>query len=89
MSKELFLLKMAVPYMSQTQKDGLKEKTLEGIKSETIRCFKKGMTIDQILAPSYKNKEFMFILQHLGIDSDKLRDLVEEYVKEVRDGKTT
>ena len=80
--RELFLLKMAVPHMSQIQKDGLKIKTLEGIQSESIKCHKKGMTLDQILAPSYKNKDFMFILYHLGIDADKLKEIVTDYISE-------
>jgi hypothetical protein len=78
--RELLLLKLAVPYMNPEQKDGLRIKTVEGIESESARCHKKGMSIDQILEPSYKNKDFMFILSHLGIDANKLREIVEQSI---------
>jgi hypothetical protein len=80
--RELLLLKMAVPHMTQIQKDGLKEKTLESINVESIKCHKRGMTLEQILAPSYKNKDFMFILNELGIDKDKLSEIVKQFISE-------
>jgi len=80
--RELFLLKMAVPHMNQLQKDGLKIKTLEGIQSESIRCHKKGMTLDQLMTPVLKNKDLMFILFNLGVDKDKLTELVRGYITE-------
>ena len=80
--QELFWLKLGVQHMNLDQKKGLKIKTLEGIKSESIRCHKKGMTLDQILAPSYRNKDFMFVLSHLGIDKNELEKIVKEYISE-------
>lgn len=84
--KELFFLRQRVPQMNAEQKEDLKDKTLLGIKNEVIKCCKKGMTLGQILEPSYKNKQFMNILFDLGIDADELKNIVMGYMDEYEKG---
>jgi helix-turn-helix protein len=73
--------------MSPDDKNNVKLGMLQGVKSETLKCYRKGMSVDQILAPSYSNKDFMLILQYLGVDKDKLKEIVEGYIQEELNGK--
>jgi hypothetical protein len=86
---ELQKLKNVILTMTQSQKETQKQVTLEGVKKESIKCHKHGMSLDAILAPAYKNADFMEVLRLQGIDKDGLKQFVVKCLEEYDMSKDT
>lgn len=74
---QLKLVKQALPKMNNTQRDAFKVASLKSLREQAEKSAKKGMTLGQIIAPVYENRDFMEVLTAVGITKGDVKVIAE------------